>query len=197
MRGRLPIVEAPESAEPDRTFVEDPQEQRLVRLHRQHPNLHKRGAAALRSVPPLSSGAPAQPAPPSASPSPPTEPPPAEAPKEEPMPKAAKKPHYNRWNPHPPETKRKVLAAVDGGMTLGEVKGRFGVGHGAVKRWKKERDAEARSGRRSRRVEPEISTLLSRPEAPKRTLEIVAKELAEATARVETLKAEMRKLLGD
>jgi transposase-like protein len=166
----------PSSAEPDRAFVEG-SDQRLVKLRRQHSNLHKR-VPALRSVP--SFGQPEPPPVPSAPASPSTE--------EMPVPKPAKK----RATPFPPETRRKVLEAIEGGMGQAAAGRKHGVkSQSVVSRWIKLDREEKRKARRAS-TEP---TLRSRPEPPTRGLEAVAKELAEATARVEALKAEMRRLL--
>ncbi len=155
--------EPPSSAEPDRAFVEGAPP--IVR--QLFPNADK-----LKPRPPFRSGPPEPPPAPSA----PESPSPTEV---LPVPKA-------KVREFPPETRRKVLAAIAGGMNQGAAGKKYGVkSQSVVSRWVKvEREAKAK--------EP---TLRSRPEPPARSLEVVAKELAEATARVEALKAEMRRLL--
>lgn len=185
LRGKMPVVEAPQSAEPDRAFVEGI-DQKLVKLHRQHPSLHKR-IPVLRAV--ASPGKSEPPPAPESSPSPPTE----VLPEAE-MPKPAKR---GRGVPIPPETKRAVLELIEGGVSQKEAAKAHGVGQSAVSRWAQEAAKSRKRAARQSPTERRETTLLSRPQPPKRGLEVVAKELAEATARVEALKAEMRKLLGD
>lgn len=181
---RARAMELPQSAEPDRAFVEGLTPEKMVRLNKQHPNLHKR-VPALRSVPPF--GQPEPPLAPSAPVS--SSPPPTEV---VPVPKAAKK-----RTAYPPETKRKVLELVAGGMPQVEAARKHGVKNAAlVSQWvARDREQAKHAAKTARRAEP---TLRSRPEpppAPARSFAVVADELAAAVNRVEALKAEMRRLL--
>lgn len=168
--------EPPSSAEPDRAFVEGAPP--IVR--QLFPNAEKLGPRRNHPIgPPEPPPAPSEPESPS--------PPPTEV---LPVPKAAKK-----RASYPPETRRKVLELVAGGMPQVEAARKHGIKNSAlVSQWvARDRERAKQAAKSARRAtEP---TLRSRPEPPARSLEVVAKELAEATARVEALKAEMRRLL--